>query len=57
MHEIGRPRISRLCAGSFRRYEARLAAGGSMMGQHKGIRILDTEEKKQFFASQQAAAL
>ncbi|EOS26976.1 hypothetical protein C806_00568 [Lachnospiraceae bacterium 3-1] len=50
MNEIGKVRISYLCAGSFGRYEEQLAKNGKMMGQSKQVCILDTEEKKQFFA-------
>ena len=53
MNEIGKVRISYLCAGSFGRYEKQLAKNGKMMGQSKQVCILDTEEKKQFFAGRE----
>lgn len=53
MNEIGKVRISYLCAGSFGRYEEQLAKNGKMMGQSKQVCILDTEEKKQFFAARE----
>ncbi len=52
MHEIGKVGISYLRTGSFCRYEQHLADSGKMMGQNKHVCILDTAEKKQFFASQ-----
>ncbi len=52
MNEIGGVRISYLRAGSFCRYEEYLANSGKMMGQNKRVCILDTAEKKQFFAGQ-----
>lgn len=52
MNEIGRARISYLQAGSFGRYEERLAKSGKQMGQNKQVCILDSSEKKQFFAAQ-----
>ncbi len=52
MNEISRARISYLRPGSFGRYEERLAKRGKHMGQNKQICILDTLEKKQFFADQ-----
>ena len=52
MHEIGKVGISYLRTGSFCRYEQHLANSGKMMGQNKHVCILDTAEKKQFFASQ-----
>lgn len=52
MNEIGRARISCLRAGSFGRYEERLAKSGKHMGQNKRVCILDSSEKKQFFADQ-----
>lgn len=54
MNEIGRVRISYLRKGGFGRYEEQLAKSGKMMGQNKQICILDTEEKKQFFSSQES---
>ncbi len=53
MNEIGKVRISYLRAGSFERYEEHLAKSGKQMGQHKQACILDTAEKKQFFAAQE----
>ncbi len=53
MNEIGKVRISYLRAGSFRCYEEQLAKSGRMMGQNKQVCILDTEEKKQFFAARE----
>lgn len=52
MHEIGALRIAFLRSGSFERYEKRLAAQGRNMGQSKLLRILDSEEKRQFFAAE-----
>lgn len=52
MNEVGMPRIVGLRTDSFRRYEEHLAAGGHLMGQNKRICILDTEEKKDFFAAE-----
>lgn len=51
MNEIGKVRISYLRAGSFVHYEKFLAKKGKRMGQNKGVCILDTAEKKQFFAA------
>lgn len=53
MNEIGKVRISYLRAGSFALYEEQLAKSGKMMGQNKQVCILDTEEKKQFFAARE----
>ena len=53
MNEIGKVRISYLHAGSFGLYEEQLAKSGKMMGQNKQVCILDTEEKKQFFAARE----
>lgn len=55
MNEIGRVRISYLREGGFGRYEEQLAKSGKMMGQNKQVCILDTEEKKQFFSSQESS--
>ena len=52
MNEIGAPQIVGLPGGSFQRYEEHLAAGGHLMGQNKRICILDTVEKKRFFAAE-----
>lgn len=52
MHEIGPPRIEFLRPGSFLRYEKHMQEQGMPMGQAKLLRILDTEEKQQFFASE-----
>ncbi len=52
MNEIGRLRIQFLRQGSFERYEKYLAGKGVMMGQSKLLRLLDTEEKRQFFAAE-----
>ncbi len=52
MNEIGRVRISYLRAGSFGRYEEQLAKSGKIMGQNKRVCILDSSEKRQFFAGQ-----
>lgn len=52
MNEIGRLKIRCLREGSFGRYEEQLAGDGRPMGQNKRICILDTEEKRAFFASQ-----
>ena len=53
MNEIGKVRISYLHAGSFGLYEEQLAKSGKMMGQNKQVCILDTEEKKKFFAARE----
>ena len=50
LNEIGKVRISYLRAGSFGCYEEQLAKKGKMTGQNKQVCILDTEEKKRFFA-------
>ncbi len=52
MHEIAPLKLDFLQAGSFRKYEQRLAESGRLMGQSKLLYFLDTEEKKQFFADQ-----
>lgn len=49
INEIGQLRIECLRRGSFERYEKHLAAQGIRMGQNKPLRLLDSEEKKQFF--------
>lgn len=55
MHEIGALRIGLLRSGSFERYEERLAAQGVNLSQRKLLRILDSEEKRQFFAAERIA--
>lgn len=50
INEIGMPRILLLQRGCFERYEKYRAAQGEFIGQHKPPRILDSEEKKRFFA-------
>ncbi len=52
MNEIGPLHIQFLRKGSFERYEKHLAEQGVMMGQSKLLRLLDTEEKKHFFAAE-----
>ena len=52
MNEIGPLHIQFLRKGSFERYEKHLAEQGVMMGQSKLLRLLDTEEKKRFFAAE-----
>ncbi len=51
---IRSPRISYLQEGSFRRYESYLAARGIPRGQGKRVCVLDTADKKLFFASEQS---
>lgn len=51
LNEIGGLRIRCLPVGSFARYEKYLSAKGIPIGQNKLLRILDTEEKKSFFAA------
>lgn len=53
MNEIGRVRISYLQEGSFECYEEYLAKMGKRTGQNKQVCILDTAEKKQFFAARE----
>jgi len=50
LNEIRRLRLEYLPEGSFERYEAYLVSKGVSIGQNKLLRILDTEEKKEFFA-------
>lgn len=45
-------KIAFLMRGSFMRYEQKLAAEGRHMGQNMPVHVLDTEDKKTFFASQ-----
>lgn len=52
MREIGSLQIAFLRKGSFKRYEQKLSEKGRVMGQNKLLHFLDTEEKRQFFASE-----
>ncbi len=52
-NEIKAPRIAYLQKGCFRRYEEYLAARGIPRGQSKRVCVLDTADKKLFFASEQ----
>lgn len=52
MNEIAPLKLAFLQAGSFRKYEKRLAGTGKPMGQNKLLHFLDTDEKKEFFARQ-----
>ena len=52
MREIAPLQIAFLREGSFKRYEQRISEKGKVTGQNKLLHFLDTEEKKQFFASQ-----
>lgn len=52
-NEIRAPRIAYLQKGCFRRYEEYLAARGIPRGQSKRVCVLDTADKKLFFASEQ----
>lgn len=52
MREIGPLQIAFLRKGSFKRYEQKLSEKGRVMGQNKLLHFLDTEEKRQFFASE-----
>lgn len=54
MEEIHLPRVAYLQQGCFRRYEEYLAARGIPRGQSKRVCVLDTADKKLFFASEQA---
>lgn len=47
--EIGMPELYFLRKGAFERYKEYLHTNGKEIGQHKPVRILDTEEKKKFF--------
>ncbi len=55
MREIAPLQIAFLREGSFKRYEQRISEKGKVTGQNKLLHFLDTEEKKQFFASQRQA--
>lgn len=50
LNEIQALRLEYLPEGSFEQYEKHLAARGVPVGQYKLLRILDTEEKRKFFA-------
>lgn len=49
LKEIGAPEIHFLRKGAFERYKEHLHVKGKEIGQHKPVRILDTDEKKEFF--------
>lgn len=49
LKEIGAPEIHFLKKGAFDRYKERLHLSGKEVGQHKPVRIIDTDEKKEFF--------
>jgi len=52
LNEIGAVRLEYLPEGSFERYEAYLLSKGMSIGQNKLPHILDTEDKKNFFAAE-----
>ena len=52
MGDVGAPLVRFLPEGSFRRYEEYLARQGKSLDQYKPVRILDSEEKRRFFASE-----
>lgn len=52
MGDVGAPLVRFLPEGSFRRYEEHLARQGKSLDQYKPVRILDSEEKRRFFASE-----
>lgn len=49
LKEIGSPRVCFVRAGAWERYKQLLQSRGIDVGQHKPVRLLDTEEKKEFF--------
>lgn len=49
LKEIGMPVVHFLKKGAFERYKEHLHTRGKEIGQHKPVRIIDTEEKKHFF--------
>lgn len=49
LHEIGKPIVHYLKEGTFQRFKETLYMQGKEVGQHKPVRIIDTEEKKDFF--------
>lgn len=52
MGDIGPARVRFLPPGSFQRYERLLAANGRTMTQYKPVQILDSEDKRRFFAAE-----
>lgn len=52
MGDVGAPLVRFLPEGSFRRYEEYLARQGKSLDQYKPVQILDSEEKRRFFASE-----
>ena len=49
LQEIGKPIVHYLKEGTFERFKETLYMQGKEVGQHKPVRIIDTEEKKDFF--------
>jgi hypothetical protein len=49
LKEIGAPEVHFLKKGAFERYKEHLYGNGKEVGQHKPVRVIDTEEKKKFF--------
>ncbi len=49
LKEIGMPKVVFLKQGTFEAYKEHLRNSGKEVGQHKPVRILDTEEKRSFF--------
>lgn len=49
LQEIGKPIVHYLKEGTFERYKENLLKKGKEVGQYKPVRILDTDEKKNFF--------
>ena len=49
LKEIGTPEIHFLKKGAFERYKEQLHMNGKEIGQHKPVRMIDTEEKRAFF--------
>lgn len=50
--DVAAPLVRFLPKGSFRRYEECLARGGKTLDQYKPVLILDSEEKRRFFAKE-----
>lgn len=49
LQEIGKPIVHYLKEGTFERYKQELYTQGKEIGQYKPVRILDSNEKKNFF--------
>lgn len=52
LKEIAMPEVYFLRRGAFERYKEHLHNSGKEVGQHKPVRIIDTEEKREFFFSE-----